>query len=144
MAWSVESRVPFLDYRLVEFLAGVPDDLKVYRGVTKVLLRDAMQNIVPDEILARRDKMGLVTPEELWLRHTATPWFRSGVDVAAAAAPNLLRADRVAAMMDAMIAGSIPFTFEPWRILCLGRWLTGTATSSARPATTLVAGGVPC
>jgi len=143
MAWSVESRVPFLDYRLVEFLAGVPDAMKTYRGVTKVLLRDAMQRVVPDEILARRDKMGFVTPEELWLKQTATSWFRSGVDVAVEAAPTLLRADGVTQMMDSMIAGSIPFTFEPWRILCLGRWLTGAATSWAKP-TTLVTAGASC
>src|SRR5690348_18322948 len=103
-----------------------------------------MQRVVPDEILARRDKMGFVTPEELWLKQTATSWFRSAVDVAVEAAPNLLRADRVAQMMDSMIADSIPFTFEPWRILCLGRWLTGAATSWARPATTLVGAGASC
>jgi len=137
MAWSVESRVPFLDYRLVEFLAGVPDHMKTRRGVTKAVLRDALRTVVPDAILDRRDKMGFVTPEESWLRYSATQWFRDGVRHAVDVAPQLLRRDRVDAMMDAMIAGATPFTFEPWRILCFGRWLMGPAVSAARPTPTL-------
>jgi len=139
MAWSVESRVPFLDYRLVEFLTGVPDHMKTRRGVTKAVLRDAMRTIVPNPVLDRRDKMGFVTPEESWLRHSATQWFRDGVRHAVDVAPQLFRRNRVDAMMDAMIGGSTPFTFEPWRILCFGRWLTGAAISAARPTTTFAA-----
>lgn len=133
MAWSVESRVPFLDFRLVEFLAAQPDAFKSHRGVAKVLLRDAMRGVVPNAILDRRDKMGFVTPEQRWLTQDATQWFRSGVDLALDAAPDLLRREPVHAMMDAMIAGSMPFTFEPWRILCFGRWLTSIAASFVRP-----------
>jgi len=142
MAWSVESRVPFLDYRLVEFLAGIPDEMKTRRGVTKAVLRDAMRGVVPDPILDRRDKMGFVTPEKTWLRHSATQWFRDGVQHAVEAAPQLLQPDHVHAMMDGMIAGSMPFTFEPWRILCFGRWITGVATGAARPAAALAVASV--
>lgn len=68
MAWSIESRVPFLDYRIVEFLIGLPCEIKMSKGRTKAVMRSALRGIVPEQILNRRDKMGFVTPQEIWLR----------------------------------------------------------------------------
>jgi asparagine synthase (glutamine-hydrolysing) len=133
MAWSVESRVPFLDYRLVEFLAGVPDQMKLHRGMTKVVFRDAMRGILPESVRSRTDKMGFVTPEELWLTRSATDWFRAGVEIALNAAPDLFDRRQVLVLLDKTIRGMVPFTFVPWRILCFGRWLTGVASGSERP-----------
>ena len=68
MAFSVESRVPFLTVDLAEFLLGLPEAYLVSaRGETKSVLRAAMRGIVPDAILDRRDKVGFATPEEAWL-----------------------------------------------------------------------------
>lgn len=68
MAWSIESRVPFLDYRLAEFVLALPLQHKLRQGRTKALMRTALRGLVPDEILDRRDKMGFVTPQSLWMR----------------------------------------------------------------------------
>ena len=68
MYFSKESRVPFLDYRIVEFILGLPEDYLIGSGLTKRILRDAMVGTVPAEILARRDKIGFATPEDDWLR----------------------------------------------------------------------------
>jgi len=68
MAHSVEARVPFLDYRLVEFIAGLPPKQKIHNATTKVILRQAMQGILPEKVRQRRDKMGFVTPEKVWLK----------------------------------------------------------------------------
>jgi asparagine synthase (glutamine-hydrolysing) len=73
MAFSVEARVPFLDHRLVEWLVRLPPGLKLHRGMTKVVLREAMDGILPEEIRRRTDKMGFVTPEDHWLRETWRP-----------------------------------------------------------------------
>ena len=67
-AFSVEARTPFLDYRLVEYLFSLPADLKIRDGLTKYVLREAMKGILPEEIRLRRDKMGFVTPEAIWMR----------------------------------------------------------------------------
>jgi len=58
MAHSIESRVPFLDYRLVEFLFTLPDDLKIRGVTTKYILRKAMEGILPEAIRNRKDKIG--------------------------------------------------------------------------------------
>lgn len=67
MAWSIESRVPFLDYRLAEFLVGLPTDFKLREGKTKSVMRAAMVGTIPAAVLNRRDKMGFVTPQSIWM-----------------------------------------------------------------------------
>jgi len=71
MAASIESRVPFLDDRLVEHIAAMPGDVKLPGWQTKVLLRDAVQDLVPREILTRR-KMGFPVPIGRWFREEFT------------------------------------------------------------------------
>jgi asparagine synthase (glutamine-hydrolysing) len=68
MAFSVEARVPFLDYRLVEYLFSLPASLKIRDGWTKWILRQAMQGILPEEIRLRKDKLGFPTPQGTWLQ----------------------------------------------------------------------------
>jgi len=68
MAWSLESRLPFLDHRLIEWVVSLPVDVKLYGGRTKALMRDALRDVVPDAILDRRDKMGFATAQEIWMR----------------------------------------------------------------------------
>lgn len=62
MAHSVESRSPFLDYRLVEFVFKLDSSLKIRNGKGKFLLREAMQGIVPEEILENKIKLGFTSP----------------------------------------------------------------------------------
>lgn len=68
MWFSLESRVPFLDYRLVEKTLATSIDWKIRKGMTKYILREAMDGILPEKIRARRDKMGFGTPEDEWFR----------------------------------------------------------------------------
>jgi asparagine synthase (glutamine-hydrolysing) len=67
MAASIESRVPFLDHKLVEFTAKMPVRLKLRGSITKWILREAMKNILPAEILTR-SKMGFPVPVGKWFR----------------------------------------------------------------------------
>jgi len=68
MAHSVESRAPFLDYRLVEFLFSVPAELKIQGGITKYILRHALKGILPEEVRTRQDKLGFPTPLREWFK----------------------------------------------------------------------------
>jgi len=68
MAWSIESRLPFLDHRLVNMLLSVSSSLKIKNGWTKYIMRKALVNL-PNDIKWRRDKQGFITPEELWLKN---------------------------------------------------------------------------
>jgi asparagine synthase (glutamine-hydrolysing) len=67
MAASIESRVPFLDHRLVEFAAGLPARMKLRGFTTKWILREAVRGILPSEILTRK-KMGFPVPFGMWMK----------------------------------------------------------------------------
>jgi asparagine synthase (glutamine-hydrolysing) len=67
MAASVESRVPFLDHKLVEFTSSLPEKLKLHRATTKYVLRQSMKGVLPEQILTR-PKMGFPVPIGAWFR----------------------------------------------------------------------------
>ncbi|UCE23174.1 MAG: asparagine synthase (glutamine-hydrolyzing) [Candidatus Zixiibacteriota bacterium] len=64
MAFSIEARVPFLDYRLVDFVFSLRESYKINNGWSKKILRESMRDILPDEIINRIDKKGFPTPLE--------------------------------------------------------------------------------
>ena len=69
MAFSIESRVPFLTHHIAKFAFSLADQHKISGGVTKQILREGMKGIMPDAIIHRKDKKGFVTPGEVkWLR----------------------------------------------------------------------------
>lgn len=69
MAFSIESRVPFLDHRLVEFAFSLNDEDLIHKGETKRILRNSLEGLIPKTIAQRKDKKGFVTPGEIkWLR----------------------------------------------------------------------------
>jgi asparagine synthase (glutamine-hydrolysing) len=67
MSTSIEGRVPFLDHDLVEFTMDIPQSYKVKGGIKKHLLKQAVSDLLPDEIINRK-KMGFAAPVEQWLR----------------------------------------------------------------------------
>lgn len=67
MAHGVESRLPFMDYRLVEWMFAHGDDLKIHEGQTKWVLRQYLQQAGQRRIAERKDKLGYPTPVERWL-----------------------------------------------------------------------------
>ena len=69
MAHSIESRLPFLDYRLVEFAVNCASSFKLRDGWSKWLLREAMADTLPAKVRLRRTKLGFDTPQGSWMRH---------------------------------------------------------------------------
>jgi len=67
MGQSIESRLPFMDYRLAEWIFSAPDNLKINEGSTKVILREYLNKIGLKSIAQRRDKQGYRTPVVQWL-----------------------------------------------------------------------------
>ena len=63
MSCSIEARVPYTDYRLVDYLAKIPFCYKIHNGWSKWLLREAAQDLLPHDIIWRKDKLGFATPQ---------------------------------------------------------------------------------
>ena len=76
MANSVESRVPFLDYRLVDFVFSLPSQYKVQPPYTKVIHRFAMKDLIPEEIYYRQDKGIFSSPfYQVWMKQELKPFI---------------------------------------------------------------------
>ena len=122
MAHSIEARVPFLDHRLVEFALALGNEHKLVGADTKRVLRRAMADVLPPEILARRDKLGFATPEEAWFRGPLKPLILDGVEATLARFPGLVDARATRALVSAMLEGQRPVDFKAWRIVSMGIW----------------------
>ena len=123
MHFSIEARVPFLDYRVVEYLASLPLDQKVRGGVTKRVLRRAIRGIVPEAIRCRMDKMGFVTPEEVWMKRELAPFVEEVFASASFRSRPYWDADAVAADFARFRAGKAPYSWEVFRIFVTELWL---------------------
>ena len=130
MAFSIESRVPFMDHRLVEFTLGLPEHMVYRRGERKVILRKAFRGRLPDKIIDRRDKMGFVSAEERWLKEEGKKWFEEKVIQASKDNSNTIDEKEAIAYLQDMQVGAVPFNFDPWRILCFDLWLKSVLKQS--------------
>jgi asparagine synthase (glutamine-hydrolysing) len=95
MAFSIESRVPFLTIPIVDFLLSLPENYLISdEGITKHIFREAMRGIVPDSILDRKDKIGFATPETIWLspkREIIKTWIDQSIEIPFINKKNLLK-----------------------------------------------------
>lgn len=122
MAHSVESRAPFLDYRLVEFILGCDPGHRVGQGTTKRLLRHGLADLLPSAIAGRRDKMGFVTPEQDWVQNRDPAGFRARIDQALEQSSGVLTpAARDKAF--AIINSDAPYNPVVWRMISFGAWM---------------------
>lgn len=121
MAFSIESRVPFLDHRLLEYAFAMPFDQKVNeKSETKAILRKALTGILPDKITQRHDKKGFVTPGEVeWLRGPLSYLFDE-IDYS-----NLefLKVNEVKRLITEYQQGNLKNANLVWRLLSTSYWL---------------------
>ena len=122
MAFSIESRVPFLTPQLVEFVLSLPESYLIGDdGTTKRVFREAMRGLVPDAILERRDKIGFATPEEQWMRRL-DGWIRTLLQSDAARSIPALDLARTQDLWDAAINGRGRLDFDLWRAVNVIHW----------------------
>lgn len=72
MRHSIETRLPFLDYRFVEHNLNLPSDIKINFGWSKYILRKFLSGKLPNELVWRKNKLGFVAPEKTWLKRHET------------------------------------------------------------------------
>lgn len=119
MAHSLESRVPFLDHRLVEYVHRLDDRYKIRNGESKWIVREAAKKILPQKIYERRDKKGFVTPGEThWLRGE----LKSMLDLNYAKLDFIDKAAAEKAIADYK-GGNNKNAKLVWRLAMLNRWM---------------------
>jgi asparagine synthase (glutamine-hydrolysing) len=147
MATSIESRVPFLDHPFVEFAARVPEGMKIRNGQGKWILREAVRDLLPPEVLTR-PKMGFPTPLAGWMLEPGMDYLYKTLLAPDGVLAECCQMDRVRALVEAHRAGREDATDRIWRLLNLQLWgqifLTGDReavfSSWAAPEAQLVGG----
>ena len=123
MWFSLEARVPFLDYRLVERTLALPDDMIIRKGMTKNILREAMKGTLPEAIRMRRDKVGFETPEAEWFRK---PVFQKYITDLIHSEPfigrGIMDIKKVHAIYQKHLAREGNYSREIWKWIHLDKW----------------------
>lgn len=121
MAASVETRVPFLDNEIVDFMCTVPPELKIRGMTSKYLLREAVKDLVPEQIIRRR-KAGFGAPIRTWLRRDLREMVDDLLSPGRIAARGYFDAVAVRRMIEDDRKGSADNTYRIWALLTLEVW----------------------
>jgi asparagine synthase (glutamine-hydrolysing) len=121
MAASLESRVPFLDHKLVEFTSSLPERLKLRRWTTKYVLRQSMKGVLPEQILTR-PKMGFPVPIGAWFRGEYASVLDEYVLSSRAVERGIFNAETVRTLVNQHQRGVANHSERLWSLVNLEMW----------------------
>jgi asparagine synthase (glutamine-hydrolysing) len=121
MASSLETRAPFLDHKLIEYIWKIPHSLKFRKGSGKVILKNILNQYVPQN-LTERPKMGFGIPIDIWLRGPLRDWGESLLDEKKMQQDNYFNAKLIREKWDEHISGKRNWQNHLWDILMFQAW----------------------
>jgi asparagine synthase (glutamine-hydrolysing) len=121
MAASIETRVPYLDNEVVDFMLGVPPDLKLHGFTSKFVLREAMKDVVPPAILRRR-KAGFGAPIRTWLRRDLREMVDDLLSAGTVSRRGYFDPVAVRRLIDDDREGRADNTYRIWALVTLELW----------------------
>lgn len=119
MAFSIESRVPFLDYRLVEFGVNLPPKYLVDKNISRPLFRKAIAQYLPEDIIKRKDKLGYPVPFTKWTRNSLKDYICGILHSPDALLYNYLDISRIKNNLNKHFNDEIDYGWTIWRLLSL-------------------------
>ena len=122
MATSVELRVPFLDYRLVEFAASIPSKHKINKGEGKYPLKKMMEGILPNDIIYRK-KMGFPTPLKLMFQNELREYATNLLLAEDTRVHKFFKKERIAQLIEEHNADKYDHHKTLWQLVVLEEWL---------------------
>jgi asparagine synthase (glutamine-hydrolysing) len=129
MRVALETRVPFLDHRVVEFAWSLPARLKIRNGTSKWLLRQLLEKHVPRHLF-ERPKIGFGIPIDYWLRGPLREWASELLNPSRLAAEGFFNAVPITRKWDEHVAGSRNWGYYLWDVLMFQAWLEHTRAAS--------------
>lgn len=118
MSVSLESRVPLLDYRIIELLATIPPNIKFSNGRMKHLFKQSVKSFVPEPIYNRKDKMGFPVPVQQWFGGVAKDFVHDVLLSQRTKERGLFHMPAV----EAAVAGQGQYGRAVWGLICLELW----------------------
>lgn len=134
MAFSIESRSPFLDYRLAEFAFSLPNHFKIRGGLCKWILREGMKGILPEPVRTRVDKQGFNAPTVHWFRADNRAQVREVLASRSLAERGILDRAEVLRLFDEHVGGGANHYMAIWQWLNLELWMRRTFDSVPQPS----------
>lgn len=122
MAVSLETRVPFLDHRIVEFAGALPMSLKIRNNSTKWILRQLLYRYVPRELI-ERPKMGFGIPLHEWLRGPLRDWAESLLDPQRLTREGYFAPSAIRDVWEKHLQGQGNYQQQLWPVLMFQAWL---------------------
>jgi asparagine synthase (glutamine-hydrolysing) len=122
MAHSIEVRPPFLDHRIVEFAASLPEKLKINGSRQKVILKNLMRNKLPPSVLSRK-KVGFDIPAHEWFRGPLRPLLLETLAGASAEHGGFFQFDKIMALQQAHQERRANVGYHLWGLLTLLLWM---------------------
>jgi asparagine synthase (glutamine-hydrolysing) len=121
MAHGLELRVPFLDHRVVEFAATIPSSMKIRKGESKWILKQAMRGRLPDEILTRR-KQGFPTPLNRMFQRDLSGYVRDLLLSSRATSRGYFKRDAVERLIEEHMSKTTDHHIVLWKLIVLEEW----------------------
>ena len=121
MAHSIESRVPFLDYKLAELIYAVPLEHKIVNGRTKNLIREGLKDLLPEAVYNRISKLGFVTPEDQWLKENEELFYKE-VENACDRLKDMIDKEQVLSWYRNHVQSTRRGDSTCFRIICCAHW----------------------
>lgn len=118
MAHSVEVRVPYLDYRIIEFANRLPGRMKIYRGMVKYIHKEALKELLPTELL-QRPKEGFVQPIYTWMHSHLKQWTKAQL---MELPDTLFNMNHVNRLVQAFESGDQTINAKIWNLVCFSIW----------------------
>jgi asparagine synthase (glutamine-hydrolysing) len=122
MAHSLEVRPPYLDHRIIEFAATLPDELKVHGRKQKIVLKNLMKGRLPESVL-QRAKTGLDIPTHDWFRGALRPLLQDTLHEQAVEETGLFRSGSISQLIEDHTERRCNAGFHLWGLLTLFLWI---------------------
>jgi asparagine synthase (glutamine-hydrolysing) len=121
MAVSIEARVPLLDYHIVEFALNLPPQLKMKGTRTKIILRKAVQSLLPETVL-KKTKQGFSIPMKHWLRSSLKPMMQDLLSVESIRRQGYFNSQMVTTWVQEHLDGRMNHSHRLWSLIVFQHW----------------------
>ncbi len=118
MAVSIESRVPLLDRRIADLIASMPAAMKFKGAEMKYILKKATNNLLPKNVMERKDKMGFPVPLHIWAKNKASGFFEDVLLSSSCKSRGIFNSENISGL----IKNERAYGRKLWGILCLELW----------------------